>query len=63
MSLSSELGSLSSSLEEITRRIAALADELVGGPDDAVGGALVEVERSLRSGGRRLDRLRKDLQR
>lgn len=61
MSLSAELGSLSSSLDDITRRIATMADELVGGPDDAVGAALVEVERSLRSGARRLDRLRRDL--
>lgn len=61
MSLSAELGSLSSSLEEITHRIGTLADGLVGGPEDAVGAALVEVERSLRSGARRLERIRKDL--
>lgn len=61
MSLSAELGSLSSSLEEITHRIAALADELAGGSDDVVSAGLIEVERSLRSGGRRLDRLRGEL--
>jgi hypothetical protein len=61
VSLSSELGSIGSTLDDITRRITALADERVGTPDDATGAALVDVERALRTGMRRLERLRRDL--
>jgi len=61
MSLISELGSLGSTLDEVISRIAAMADDLMGGPDDSIGGALTEVERSLRAGSRRLERLRRDL--
>jgi hypothetical protein len=63
VSLISELGSLGSTLDEVIGRIAAMADDLIGGPDDAIGGSLTEVERSLRAGSRRLERLRKDLER
>ena len=57
----SELGSLASTLEDILRRITAMADDLVGGPDDSMASSLIDVERLLRSGARRLDRIRRDL--
>ncbi len=61
MSLTSELGSLGSTLDDVISRIATMADDLMGGPDDALGGSLAEVERSLRAGSRRLERIRRDL--
>ena len=52
---------MGSSLDDLTRRIAALADERVGTPDDSTAGALIDIERLLRTATRRLDRLRKEL--
>jgi hypothetical protein len=49
------LSSLSSSLDELLRRVRTMADEL--GPDDDVGAELIEVERQLQAVTRRLDKL------
>lgn len=51
------LSSMSSTLEELTRRISTLADELSSKGDDATATELFEIERSLRTGSRRLARL------
>jgi hypothetical protein len=48
------LASTASSLDELIRRITTAADDLSGGPDDAVAQDLYEVERSLRTAARRL---------
>jgi hypothetical protein len=61
MSLSAELGSIGSTLEDLTRRIASLADERIDTEEDATGAVLIDIERSLRTSLRRLDRLRRDL--
>ena len=62
VSLSSELGSMGSTLDDITRRIAELADELVGTDDDPTGAALIDIERLLRTTNRRLERLRREVE-
>lgn len=56
MSLIHELGSLQSSLDDLTRRLSAAADQLAGS-DDATYVGLIEVERHLRSASRRLERV------
>lgn len=56
MSLIHELGSLHSSLDDLTRRVSAAADQLAGS-DDATSAGLQEVERHLRSASRRLERV------
>ena len=61
MSLSAELGSIGSTLDDLTRRIASLADERVGTEEDATSAVLIDIERSLRTSLRRLDRLRREL--
>jgi hypothetical protein len=61
VSLSSELGSMGSTLDDVTRRIAELGDALVGTQDDATGAALIDIERLLRTANRRLERLRRDI--
>jgi hypothetical protein len=48
------LVSTASSLDDLIRRITAAADDLSGGEDDDVAADLYEVERSLRTGARRL---------
>ena len=48
------LASTASSLDELIRRITAAADDLSGGPEDPLAQDLYEVERSLRTGSRRL---------
>jgi hypothetical protein len=52
-----ELSSLTSSLEELVRRITRVADELAGTPNDATAQNLYEVERTLQEAFRRLSRL------
>ncbi|HYF46634.1 MAG TPA: hypothetical protein VD926_10530 [Acidimicrobiales bacterium] len=49
-----QLASTASSLDEIIARITAVADELSDGQDDDAAADLYEVERSLRTGARRL---------
>lgn len=56
-SLSARLSSISSSLDELTQRVQALADEESGLKHDQTAGELEEAERLLRAGVRRLDRL------
>jgi hypothetical protein len=48
------LASTASSLDELIERITAAADDLSGGPAEDVAADLYEVERSLRTGSRRL---------
>jgi hypothetical protein len=48
------LASTASSLDELIRRVTTAADELAGGQFDDIAQDLYEVERSLRTGGRRL---------
>jgi hypothetical protein len=48
------LASTATSLDELIRRITTAADDLSGGSDDALAQDLYEVERSLRTGNRRL---------
>ncbi len=49
-----QLASTASSLDDLIARVTAAADELSGGQDDDVAADLYEVERSLKSGARRL---------
>ena len=56
------LASTASSLDELTTRLTAVADELAGGPADDVAADLYEVERSLRTGARRLGAVLRRLQ-
>ncbi|MET1041717.1 MAG: hypothetical protein ABWZ90_11815, partial [Acidimicrobiales bacterium] len=48
-----QLASTASSLDELIRRVTAAADDLAGGQED-LAADLYEVERSLRTGARRL---------
>ena len=64
VSLRAELGSVSSSLEGLLDRLDELVAEASPGDDgegDALALALLDVERSLRSGARRLERIITDL--
>jgi hypothetical protein len=54
---SAQLASASSTLGELTERIVAIADQHRSNPDNAITPDLDEVERALRSAGRKLDRL------
>lgn len=51
-----ELASISTTLNELTLRVGALADELSKAGQDGIATELFEVERALRNGGRRLRR-------
>lgn len=57
MSAASQLSSMSTSLNELTGRLTALAEELSGTDQDNVASSLYEVERSLEAASRRLDQL------
>jgi hypothetical protein len=52
--LGAELSSLTTALDELTGRVAAIAEPLAGTDDDSLASALFEVERSLREAVRRL---------
>jgi hypothetical protein len=52
-----ELSALATSIDEVTRRVTAAADRLRGTPRDDIANGLYEVERSLLTAGRRLDRV------
>ena len=51
-----ELSSVSSALDELTKRLSAMADAQAGG-DEMLAVELFEIERSLRGAQRRLSRL------
>jgi hypothetical protein len=53
-SLAAELSSLTTALDELTSRVAAIAESLAGTEDDLLASDLFEVERSLREAIRRL---------
>jgi hypothetical protein len=53
----SELSSIASSLEQISRRVTALADAAAGSKRDEVAMNLIAVERALVGAVRRLERL------
>lgn len=55
------LSALSTSLDELTSRITAIADSYKGTPRTDVADALYEVERSLLTAGRKLERLLRSL--
>lgn len=56
-----ELSSIQGTLEELSQRVAAIAERRDRDPDDPISPGLFEVERSLRNAVRRLDRLRNSL--
>ncbi|MGA3352085.1 MAG: hypothetical protein ABSD85_02730 [Acidimicrobiales bacterium] len=53
----SELSSIASSLDQIGRRVTALADAAVAAKRDDVGADLIAVERALMGAVRRLERM------
>ena len=64
MTLHSELGSVASSLEALLDRLDELVASTSAGDDgegEALALALIDVERSLRAGTRRLERIVRDL--
>ena len=56
-----ELSALATSLDELTARITAIADRHKGSPRADVADALYEVERSLLTAARKLDRVVRSL--
>ena len=56
-----QLSSLSTALDDLTQRIAAMADDLQGAPREDVAADLYDVERNLQAGARRLQTLLKRL--
>jgi hypothetical protein len=52
-----QLASLATGLDDLTRRITALADSYAGSPRDDVASDLYEVERNLQAATRRLHAL------
>ncbi|HEX6238375.1 MAG: hypothetical protein ACLFXM_12540 [Acidimicrobiia bacterium] len=52
-----ELNALANSLEDLTRRITAVADRLRGTPRSDVASGLYEAERSLISASRQVERV------
>lgn len=62
--LAARLHAIAASLDDLGARISAVVEEQDRGyRDDAVIGALEEVERQVRNASRRLDRLRRELER
>lgn len=60
-SLSAQLSSVHTALDELTVRVAETAESLSGSSRDDVATSLFEIERSLRTAGRRLEHLLNDL--
>ncbi len=56
-----DLGSAATSLDALITRVSRAADELLGSPQEDLGIALAEVERSLRTANRRLERVVREL--
>ena len=52
-----ELSSLTTSLDDLTRRVTVMAERHVGGPREDIALDLYEVERALRTASRRLNKL------
>lgn len=61
MSSSADLASVHSSLEQLMNRVSGAVDEFTGTMDEDVSIGLMEVERSLRTANRRLERIVKEL--
>jgi hypothetical protein len=57
MSAGAELAAVSSSLDELTKRLGRILSELSTAEEDRYGADLREVERSLGAASRRLERL------
>jgi len=58
---SAELSSAASSLDQLVQRIGRAVDDFTGTNDEDLSLGLMEVERSLRTASRRLERLVKEL--
>ena len=56
-----ELSSLASAMDDIERRIGALAARYEGTPREDLANSLYEVERSLATGSRRLEKILREL--
>jgi hypothetical protein len=56
-----ELSALATTLDDLTRRITAVADRFAGTPRADVADGLYEVERSLLTASRKLDRVERSL--
>jgi hypothetical protein len=54
---SAELSSIATALDELTRRLVAIADQAASEHDDETASELFAVERALKGAGRRLLRL------
>ncbi len=52
-----ELSSLATALEELTRRVTAMADEATTAKDEGTAADLYEVERAMKTAARRLTKL------
>jgi hypothetical protein len=57
MSARAELSSITTALDDITKRLDSMVDSLVGVERDNLAGDLVEVERALNTARRRLAKL------
>lgn len=58
-----DLSSISSVVDDLLRRVVAVAERYAEGPDDDVANGLFDVERSLANAGRRLDQVSERLSR
>jgi hypothetical protein len=56
-----ELSSITTQVEELTRKVTAIADVYNGGERDDIAIDLYDVERNLRAAARRLNRVRSRL--
>jgi len=61
VSLSAELGSISSTIDQLVERLEQMATNLDGTPREDLAMGLHDIERNLRAGSRRLERLMRDL--
>ncbi len=61
MSDAAELSSIHTSLDELTKLVTVIAERRDIDPEDTVSTALFEVERSLRTASRQLERLMREL--
>jgi hypothetical protein len=59
--MKAELGSVASTLDQLVDRIDAMASAVASTPREDIAIALADVERSLRYGSRRLERLLRDI--
>ncbi|HTV11503.1 MAG TPA: hypothetical protein VME20_06535 [Acidimicrobiales bacterium] len=57
MSVGAELTAVSTTLEELTKRVGQILSQLSAEDDERYGSGLLEVERALGTASRRLDRL------